>query len=382
MSIQARGNTGVVSIDSDLVRQRWMMEGMLQEKAYSKFNAFIGSSKNSIVYRVGNEGATDGHTVVFDFHGNLSGSASRGNQTAFGRGETIRKFSDTVTVERFRLMVNNGTAFDAKNIGDLSLHEHSTARYLLSDLYTRWVDQAIFDTLQGSIGTAPTHIIDLGANFGWDALINLVERVGTGDYTTGGRRRPLMSYNMRNRGSDYMGMSDENYVLMIDERMASTLKQDSKYQNLLSNADVRGNMNRLIKGYLGTLGSLMIIEAKNFYGTQNKGRLRLEDTNVDVCGLRTFDTVNNAWTGASNWDGNNQQRSRGLLLGQCAIQLAYGRYPDYKFQMSEDFGINSESAVEFWFQPKKTVLTAENSDYTDAKVADIDYGLVAIDATI
>ena len=59
-----------------------------------------------------------------------------------------------------------------------------------------------------------------------------------------------------------------------------------------------------------------------------------------------------------------------------------GKMPDYKFQESQDFGIKSESALEVWMETRKTKLKAENKDYKQAKVADIDHGVVTVDVKV
>ena len=71
--------------------------------------------------------------------------------------------------------------------------------------------------------------------------------------------------------------------------------------------------------------------------------------------------------------------SRGLLLGAGALQLGIGKMPEYRWQSSQDFGIDSESAVISWVGIQKTKLVAEDVDYLDAKVAGIDYGVIAVD---
>ena len=51
-------------------------------------------------------------------------------------------------------------------------------------------------------------------------------------------------------------------------------------------------------------------------------------------------------------------------------------------QPSQDFGIKSESAVEFWLEARKTNLLAENAAYKQAKISDLDYGVVAFDVQV
>ena len=92
--------TAVVSLTSDLKRKRWMREGLVQSASTSFWNTYAGNTKDSIVVQANNPNSKEGHTVVFDFDGNISGKAIKGKDTAYGKGEQKKKFSDKLTVER------------------------------------------------------------------------------------------------------------------------------------------------------------------------------------------------------------------------------------------------------------------------------------------
>ncbi|MHA4875007.1 hypothetical protein, partial [Enterococcus faecium] len=87
-----------------------------------------GNTMDSVVFQAKKDGAKEGHTVVFDFDGNLSGKARKGKETAYGTGEQKRKFSDKLTVERYRLVADNGDVFDGVDIGDLTINQHTDSR--------------------------------------------------------------------------------------------------------------------------------------------------------------------------------------------------------------------------------------------------------------
>lgn len=387
--------TGVVSIDSDLVRKKWMREGLVQAASKSFWAPMTGSTKSSVVYQVNNENSSAGHTVVFDFDGNLSGSAIKGKTTAFGKGEQKKKFSDKITVERYRLVVDNGDKFDGVNIGDLSINEHSDSRSKLGDLFTRFKDQAIFDSAQGLLTTnedgvqAPSHTIDLGTTFDWNTLIDIERTLMTSQgFTTGGIRRPLDPYTYYKGENGMYGM-EPCWLFVIDATMASILRKDVQgYQAILKDADVRGQNNRNIKGVIGKLGKLLIVEASNFFGVTAGSTLGwgLDDSEIEICGMRQYsgtDPATSLWTGQEGFDyASATLHSRGLLMGMGAIQNAFGLQPDYKWQPSQDFAIKSESALEVWMETRKTHLKAENDKYKAAKISNIDYGVVAVDLQI
>jgi len=391
-------STGKVSLGSDLQRKKWMREGLIHSAAKSFWAAYTGRSSDSVVYQENNENSSEGHTVVFDFSGKLSGKAIKGKDTAYGKGEIKRKFSDKITVERYRIPVDNGDKFDGVDIGDLSINEHSDSRSKLSDLFVRWKDQMIFDAALGAYGTAPTHIYKLtAATFTYNNLMDIETAVktgkgfyspsATGAITTNlaGRRAPLEPFRLEN--------GEAVWLFLIDSYMAKLLKQSSGYQTIVINADIRGNNNRAITGVIGKLGNLIIIEAPEFFGyTEGAGAFNLNETEVEIAGIRkyTTDGTIDATTPLTGWEGQEafdtdsataaKLMSRGLILGQGAVQTAFGKMPDYKFQESTDFGITSQSAVEFWCDTKKTNLKLEGgSVYKAAKITGIDYGVIAVD---
>jgi len=56
--------------------------------------------------------------------------------------------------------------------------------------------------------------------------------------------------------------------------------------------------------------------------------------------------------------------------------------PDYKFQSSEDFGIDSESMLEWWGNAQTTVLKPETEDYEKAKIGDMAFGCIFVDSFV
>jgi len=383
------GGTAVVSLTSDIKRKRWMREGLIQAASTSFWNTYAGNTKDSIVFQANNANAGAGHTVVFDFDGNLSSRAIKGKDTAFGKGEQKRKFSDKITVERYRLVVDNGDEFDGVDIGDLSINQHGDSRAKLGDLFVRFKDQACFDAAQGNLNTgtaqAPTHTIDLGTTFTYNDLLNIETILKTSNgYTSGSVRRPLDRFMTKDK--------QPIWLFVIDSAMKKVLLQDNTavtgFADTMANADVRGNNNRRISHIIGRVGNLLVVEADQFFGVTDGSATGwgLNASDIEICGLRQYAGTNPAtapWTGQTGFSyGSSTLHSRGVILGAGALQLGFGKMPDYRWQPSQDFAIKSESAVEFWMESRKTKLLAENTDYTSAKVAGIDYGVVAVDLQV
>jgi len=377
--------TGVVKPGSDLERRAWMREGLVQSASKSFWNKYTGNTKDAIVFQAKNESAKSGHTVVFDFDGNLSGKAVKGKNTARGKGEQKRKFSDKLTVERYRLVVDNGDKFDGVNIGDLTINEHSDSRSKLSDLFVRFKDQALFDAAQGLLVTEtdeaiqqPTHTIEFGADFGYDQLIDLEVTLRTSrGFTKGGIRRPLVPFNM----------NEENpvWLVILDSMTTAKLRKDQRWTSIVPVADTRGSGNMALSGQIKRIGALLIQEAPLFFGeTAGDGAgWGLNDSKIEMSGLRQYDKTNDAWTGQAGFDYASEIWSRNLVLGAGGLQIAFGKQPEYHWKSSDDFDITSESCLEVWMETRKTILKQESGDaYKMAKVSDIDHGVIALDIKV
>lgn len=371
--------TGKVAYGSDLIRKKWMREGLIQKSANSFWAAYKGTTKDSIIMQANNENADSGHTVVFDMDGNLSGRPVKGNTTAKGTGEQKKKFSDKLVVSDYRYVVDNGTKFDGKEIGDLSINEHSDSRSKLSDLWVRSSDQAYFDLGQQGAEFG----IDLGTTFTFDQFLD-IERVvkdGTGFTTTPSgitTRMPLQPF-MTSDGRPI-------WLMVVDVAMKNMLMKSTGAQQLFREADIRGNENRLFKGVLGKVGNFVLVEANSFFGSTvgtilEDGYYAYNNTGVEISGMRKYDVDTSKWSGEEGFDSANTLKSRGLILGAGAFQLGMGKMPDYKYEAT-DFEKFSESAMEVWCGAKNTKLYAENGDYAKAKVAGYSFGSIFIDVQV
>lgn len=371
--------TGKVALNSDIKRKSWMSEGLIQKSATSFWAPYKGISFDSVIMVKNDISKGTGHTVVFDFDGNLSGKPVKGNKTAKGTGEQKKKFSDKLTVSDYRYVVDNGTKFDGVDIGDLSINEHSDSRTKLSDLWVRSEDQSYFDLAQQTAEFG----IDLGSTFNLDELLDIetVVKTGTGFNTSPSgisKRLPLKPFTLAN--------GNPVWLFLCDTYMKNKLLKSTGAQNLLAQMDLRGNENRLIKSQIGTIGNFLFLDAGSFFGyTEGNiltdGYYEYENTGVEIPGMRVYDTVNAKWSGQEGFSQASTLKSRGVILGAGAFQKANGMMPDYKYEAS-DFGKFSESCLETWCAAKATKLLAENADYADGKVAGYTYGSIFVDVAV
>jgi len=380
MATQASG-TGIVDYNSELVRKGWVLKGLVQAKSTSFWDGLTGMSEDAVIYQKNDFAVKEGHEVHFQMDGNLVGTAHVDKEQAWGKSEQKKLFSDSLRVKRLRWSVDNGDKFDAKNVGDLSLAEHGDSRTKLSDLFIRAKDQMVFDAMQGLLhGEAPTHNYlpngksNIGGlvaadvfDYGFAMDLEDIIKSGRG-YTTGGSRRPLEPYKLAD--------GRKVWLLVIDSRQARDIRKDNNFIALAANADVRGENNILLKGVIGKLGAFIVIEAQNAFGTASS---ELGKSSVEISGLRKVDSTG-LFEGQANFGASGTViASRGLVLGRGAVQIGFGKQPDYKFKSSQDFDIKSESALEVWMNVQKTILNTENTDYADAKVSGHDYGVIVFD---
>lgn len=370
--------TGKVDIGSPLIRKAWMSEGLIQKAGMSFWAPYKGKTFDSIIMTKNDISAKTGHTVTFDFKGNLSGKPVKGNKTAKGTGEQKKKFSDSLTVSDYRYVVDNGTSFDGVEIGDLSINSHGDSRSMLGDLWVRSEDQSYFDLAQqgAEFGLEFAAVdFDLGAL----SKIEAAAKTGTGFDTSplvSGRRMPLKPFKLAN--------GEPVWLFVIDVAMKNAFLNTAGAGVALREADVRGNNNRLISGVLGKIGSFLIVEGATFFGDTEgdiltNGYYEYENTGVEIAGLRQRDVSGN-YTGTENYDGTATV-SRGVVLGAGAFQKANGMMPDYKYE-GTDFDKFSESCLETWCAAKSTQLTAENADYKDGQASGYNYGVIFVDVTL
>ena len=388
MAVKPTG-TGVVSYDSELVRKRWVTEGLIQSAAKSFWAPYKGKGRDSIIMNVNDISAGQGHTVVFDMDGKLVGKPIKGKAQAVGTGEQKKKFSDRVTVDIYRWVVDNGHRFDGVNIGDLSINQHADSRSKLADLYVRSTDQAYFDLGQQTSEFG----VSLGTTFTFDDFLELEQIAKTGKGFTTNKtgftsRAPIEPFRTQD--------GEPVWLLVIDIATKKALLGETGAQNLLKSIDVRGNQNRLFRGVVGKIGSFVVVEGPTFFGnTYGKSIIndyyQYQNNSVYNAGLRQYttaavdwnDPTQYIWTGEEGFEAaaETKLRSRNLLLGAGAFQFAMGKQPDYKFE-EHDFGSHSESCLEVWCGAKPAKYIAENEDYDAVKVSGYNYGCTFVDFEI
>lgn len=374
--------TAFVDYNSDLIRKGWVKEGLVKNAAKSFWAPYTGNSGESVVYQKNMTSVSEGNHIIFDYDGYLTGEMALDREQAWGKGEGKRKFSSSLKIRRGRLTVNNGDKFNGKEIGDLSITEHGDSRRKLADLWTRQKDQAHFDSIQGRLDNLDnSHIYrpndratigDLTATdvMSYDYILELNEMMLEGDgFVTGGKRMPLKPFEIQN--------GEVVWNLLLDNTAFFQLKKDTRFQDLVAQGDVRGMNNFLFKGQPVQIGQLMVSVAPIFFGTSTDRRVG--KTKPEIAGFRKKDEDGN-YTGETGFGASTKIiAARSVLLGASAMQYGMGMEPNYNLEFSPDHKITSESLLEVWFNVQKTQLLPESADYDDARIGNMDYGVIAVD---
>ena len=402
---KARSQSGKLDIKSRLIRNTWMKEGLVQEQSTSFWSPMKGSTLEAVIVQQQTSTADNGHTIVLDFDGNYAGAARRGKEKAYGFGGVKFKFSDKLDCERLRYPINNGDKFDGKEIGDLSINEHSDSRSKLADNWVRQEDQFFFDIGTGyQRGLAPTHgyrpngrvkASDLvaGDKMSYNELIKMETATKTGKgWTIGGDRRPMKTYQgtAANQGQNPMA----TYLVVMATQQMADVKLDADFQRIVSQADIRGRNNLALSGIQGRVGTTVYMEAPAFMGYESEvGNTQPGKTVVEMSGLRRCAVKAGGTDAEIVYEGTEAYDAlilvagtvifdRGLIIGSGAFTEGIGMDPDYKFQSSDDFGIDSESMMEWWGNTQATMLTPEVADYKKAKIANMTFGLSFLDTFV
>ncbi len=377
----ASNQTSIVNAGSTLERKKWLHEGLLQAASKSQWDGLKGNTKDSVVFVTTDISKNAGHEVEFSFNGNASGEGVQGKERLRGNEEQKKLFSDKIRVDRVRHGLDNGDDFDDVNIGNLNSGQHGQSRALLADWNVRKRDQWLFDASQGFLRSeANTHVIRPNdkssiANLvaadvaGYDFMMDVEDIIKSGrDFTEGIDRAPLEPITL----ADGRRM----WLWLIDSRVNRDIRKDTQFISIAAQGDIRGADNKIIKGVIGTFGSLIVAEKQNFFGASSSRQLA--GTQVEIAGLRQVHE-SGVFTGETGFDGAGVVACRSLILGAGALQVANGKEPDYLLEMSDDYGITSGTGMAQWTNTQATVLYADDEDYVDARQAGYHYGIVAID---
>ena len=385
MATPTQTQTNVVPLNSELRRKGWLLEGLLQAKAVSLFSGLRGTSSDAVIFVKTDLSKSAGHEVVFQFDGKVTGAAKRGKERLRGNEEQKKLFSDKIRVERLRHGLDNGDDFDAIEVNNLATAQHGNSRSLLANWYIEQRDQAVIDAGQGFLNNeALTHWIrpNNRATSGaitsadvitYDFILDTEQAIKDGmGFTADSKsqtRSPLEPVALAN--------GQKQFIWFIDSMQAKQLRQDTDLKSILTGGDVRGADNALIKGVLGSIGIFTFVELPTYMGSVvDRG---MYGTEVEMVGMRRYNAATSKYSGEEGSTDAGIVTMRSFIAGKKAFQEAFGKMPDYKFKSSEDYDIDTGSAIELWAKTQKCILAAENGDYNEAIVAGYNFGIVGVE---
>lgn len=388
------GQTNVVDYNSPLVRKDWVKNNLGSLAQDQFFAPYVGGSENSMIHQVESEKSDAGHTVVFQTNGSLQGNFVKGDETLIGTGEQQLVFEDKIVVEEYRTAVNLGTRYDAQEINNLESNMHSYAITELSKLWNKAKDQMIFDSMQQ--GATDRLVFN---DFNYDTIAYINQAVSTGYGYVGidnkdtkrKQRLPLVPFN----GVNYGGSSEPLYILFVDQSVTTAFLTNTETKNLMSSSDVRGRDNMLLRGVIGRIGNILVVNAPSFFGYSSNNFFdktrrypNITETKIQFAGLRNYvgsdDTYTPlGWSGTADFKKNatkgNKLYSRCILAGASAIQFGAGRSPEYTLE-EFDHKHKAESGLSVICNAKPTILKSSNAeaDY-NVGITDNSFGMIAID---
>ena len=394
-----------INAGSVLQRRQWASQVLVGAQQRSVFGPFSGDANAAtMINRASGMGAgNNGHLVHYPGLGTLTGRYFEGNEDASGKGEKLRLFSSTLKAQWFRSVTELYNKYDRVEVGEDTSLGMAGMRRKLTDQFTAWNDQYLFDVVQGVANRTmspsgegrATHgkrfaFSGASAKFGFNELqeVENIASEGAG-FDWGGSRVPLPG--MRMAGMNSM------WLLFVDPKVHEILKTDAGFQNIVKDADVRGMQNKLLSPVLGTLGQIMIVKMPRAKGTlttnsqvgyqshksdgsagDNPGGFARRHVSVEACGMRQYNGENR-WTGQPGFSGNTERWSRCVLLGANALQVGFSMLPTIELESNNTNNVDELSLHVFMGAQKSKWDAEAEGDYDDAKSAGLDYGAIAID---
>jgi len=369
----SQNTTAQLDLNDPLTRKQWIKQKLIVAMQRTNlFNAYIGNSASSVIYRSTRTAQNAKQAITFDYDGFLVNPPIMGKSRAEGKGEVQKYFSDELTMHFYRFVRDNGWAVEGSAYDKVNNTKHSYAMGQLANLNARWVHQSMADALQGTMThCAPSHIIRPNGKTTMAALTSadtptlkfvrkLEEAASEGwGFTNGANRLPLVPSNSSGR-----------YTVFVDSTFFRLLRESTDFRDL-AQYDVRGERNMAIRGYLGTFGNLDFVAVPTFHGTTLNRHLG--GTGVMLPGWRLFNK-DGKMSGEQGFSVSNDLVGRGVIVGQSALRMASGPTPEYRYE-TYDAGEFSESFLRGFFNVAPAVYREHNTDYS-TKITGYNFGLI------
>lgn len=298
----------------------------------SFFEEHTGNEQGNIVNQKVNFGKGDGDTIKFTMiNSNETDEGFTGNITIEGKEGKISRSTDSLTIKKR----SNAYRFD---VDELDVYAFTNIPVLATKKLTHWgsliKDRMIFSALNASLSAAQTLYADPDNNSAVDDLAiadkitpDLIYRAHAIAKSTNNGAKPKLHPIMIN--------SQEHYILLVSPMVAYDLKQNSDYEQMQREAQMRGKDNPLFTGALVIIDNIIIKEHERVGMTTNASGVHY---------------------------------SKNLLLGQDAIGIGYGKNPELvekKFDYDNEIGV----AYKMWLGVKRMEFTFKTGASSTADFA-------------
>ena len=236
---------------------------------------FMSPKSSSPIQVVRDLSAKPGDTVEFGLSTKLSGSGIEGDEELEGNEEEISTFNDTLVVNQLRHAVRLKGRMDEKKV---AYSMRSDAKEKLTIWWAERIDQEILDKLGGkttstfaNTPTAPTTNRSIWAGgVAADNSLTAVMKFDTKVIDAAKEMAITATVKVRPiRLNDKQHTGESVYIMIIHPYQATSLRNDSVWNQAQRDANIRGSSNPILSGAFGIYNGVVIYQHEGVYKFNN-----------------------------------------------------------------------------------------------------------------
>lgn len=369
------------SISIDALRQELWSKELLDDVMRDVENVmrFMGEGDNSVVQVSRELAKQKGDTETFGLVARLRGDGVTGDDELEGQEESMKSFSEQVSIDQIR----NGVKLKGKLDAQKTVYSQiEKARGVLRIWMKEFLCRQIFFKLGGVTNTTltdtngrtvggrctwsntPDFIPDADEAAGIGLRYKCAETTGTASLASG----DIITLDLVTDVATMAKLSDPKiqplqgeggedfYVLYVHPLQARDLRKSSDWKNAMQNARERAETNPLFRGALGYWSNVLILENEF-----------VPWLDISVAG--------NSFRGAASGTDCGADCARALLCGRQAVLYAEASNPEALVVENFDYKNKDGVAGSFIGGLQKAVFSAGGPAGTTA----VEFGVIALD---